>query len=288
MPASDLAILAPDALAAWLARIGAEAPAEPTLAALDSLIAAQLAHIPFENLDPLVGRPVRIDLPSILDKVVTHRRGGYCNELNTLFAAGLRALGYHVVPLAARVRWTVPDDVPTGLTHMLLRVEIAHESYIADVGFGGATMPHALPLSRPADADAVYRLGPGPLAASGAYHVLALEMRIGDEWRALYHFELTPQLAIDFVARNWYTATHPDSKFVRQLTAARMDYGTRYTLANGDFSIRPPDGAVRTERLTTPDQVIAVLAGPFGITLDDALRGALAARLAALLAEVPT
>ncbi len=138
---------------AWLARIGLDAaPATADLPTLDALIAAQLAHIPFENLNSLTGRPVRIELSDVFEKLVTEGRGGYCFELNTLFCAGLKALGYTVVPLAARVRWRLPaDHPPTGLSHMLLRVEVAHESYLADVGFGGTTPDRALPLSLPID-----------------------------------------------------------------------------------------------------------------------------------------
>ncbi|TXI87226.1 arylamine N-acetyltransferase family protein [Cupriavidus sp. Marseille-Q8015] len=280
---ADPAVLTPDQRDAWLARIGAEAPAAPTRAALDALMAAQQAHIPFENLDPLVGRPVRIDLPSILDKLVARRRGGYCFEQNTLFAAGLRALGYHVVPLAARVRWKVPDDVPTGLTHMLLRVEIDHEAYIADVGFGGANMPRALALSHPADAASTHRLVPDAAAGSGAFHALALELRVADSWRTLYRFDLTPQQTIDYVARNWYVCTYPESAFVQTLKGARMVDGTRYTLANRDFTIRAADGTVQQQVLTTTAQILDTLAGPIGIALDDSLRQALAARLPAVL-----
>ena len=75
-------------LDAWLARLGIAAPPSPTLQALDAVLAAHLATIPFENVDPLLRRPVRIDLDAVFDKLVTRRRGGYCFELNTLLGAG--------------------------------------------------------------------------------------------------------------------------------------------------------------------------------------------------------
>ena len=83
------ALTAPEA-AAYLARIGAAAPDEPTLAALAALHRAHLLAVPFENLDIALGRPIRLDRPALLAKVVDARRGGYCYELNGLFALLLR------------------------------------------------------------------------------------------------------------------------------------------------------------------------------------------------------
>ncbi|WP_454766575.1 arylamine N-acetyltransferase family protein [Cupriavidus campinensis] len=289
MPATDeIAPLSPDQCQAWLARIGIDtAPDAPTLAALDMLIGAHLAHIPFENLDPLTGCPVRTDLPAVFGKLVRQGRGGYCFELNTLFCAGLKALGYTVVPLAARVRWNVAPDTPTGLSHMLLRVEVGHEGYIADVGFGGPTPDRALPLSLPANAAAPYRLQPVQ-AGGGTFHTYDLAVRGADagtgDWHVMYRFDLTPQPQIDFVARNWYVSTHPDSLFTHTLMAARTDAGVRLTLGNGQFAERAADGSVRKQRLESADAVIHILEKRFGIRLDDALRSALAGTLPALLA----
>ena len=49
-------------------------------------------------------------------------RGGYCFEHNTLMMAALRAIGFVVEPLLARVRWNKDKDVQTTFTHMALRV----------------------------------------------------------------------------------------------------------------------------------------------------------------------
>jgi N-hydroxyarylamine O-acetyltransferase len=284
----QMMILDAPRLDAYLARLGIDAPPSPTLEALDSVIAAQLARIPFENVDPLLGRPVAIDLDTVFDKLVTRGRGGYCFELNTLLAAALAALGFAVIPLAARVRWGVPDAVQTMPSHMLLRVEAEHRSYIADVGFGGPTPPRALPLSGPASDASSYRLVPAPAALSGsAFHCLDLEVRGEGGWMKVYRFDLTPQEWIDFVSRNWYVATHPDSVFVQRLMAARTDGAARLTLLNGDLAERAADGSVSKVRLGTPADVIDALSNRFGLTLDDPLRAALADALPNLLQSAP-
>ncbi|WP_420991836.1 arylamine N-acetyltransferase family protein [Cupriavidus sp. 30B13] len=271
-------------LQAYLDRIGHARPPAPDRAALDSLIAAHLAWIPFENIDVLLQRPVRIGIDAVFDKLVARRRGGYCFEHNTLLAAALRALGYGVTPLAARVRWHVPDGVPTMQSHMLLRVEAAHLSHIVDVGFGGPTPYRALPLPPAAEADAAfpYRLTPAE-AGDGAFHLYDMEVRGADGWLRLYRFDLSPQQEIDYEARNWYTATHPDSFFRKGLAVARSQGDARLTLLNGDFSVRAADGGLQRERLDTPGAVLALLAGRFGLALEPADAQALEAVLPALL-----
>ncbi|MCA3192053.1 MULTISPECIES: arylamine N-acetyltransferase [unclassified Cupriavidus] len=300
-PADQIPALSADQRDAWLARIGlgAGTAPPPTLDTLNALIASHLRHIPFENLTPLVGWRVNIDLPAVFDKLVHQGRGGYCFELNTLFCAGLKALGFTVTPLAARVRWNVPDERPRGLSHMLLRVEVAHESHVADVGFGGPTPDRSLALSLPAAANSPYQLLPVPAATAGTgFHAYDLAVRnpdaagVGngkaddaDAWRVLYRFDLTPQPQIDYVARNWYVSTHPDSHFTQMLIAARTDAsGARLSLGNGSLTERMPDGTVCKTDLATANEAIDVLADRFGIRIDADLRAALAARLPALLA----
>src|ERR1051325_366706 len=111
-------------LDAYLARIGHTGSREASLATLRALHLLHVGAIPFENLDVLLGRGIRMDLESVEQKLVRDRRGGYCFEQNTLFAAVLRALGFKVDAFLARVRWNVPQENRTPLTHMILRVEI--------------------------------------------------------------------------------------------------------------------------------------------------------------------
>jgi len=81
---------------AYLERIGAPPPAAVTLDALAELVLAQLYSVPFENLDIAAGRRLSVDVEAIHDKIVTRRRGGFCYELNGLFAGLLRELAERV------------------------------------------------------------------------------------------------------------------------------------------------------------------------------------------------
>src|SRR4051812_21960412 len=88
---------------AYLARIGYSGSIEPTAETLRALQQAHLLAVPFENLDVYLKRPIILDEERLFAKIVGERRGGFCYELNGLFAALLRSLGFKVELLSARV-----------------------------------------------------------------------------------------------------------------------------------------------------------------------------------------
>ena len=112
-------------LDAYLARLDWTSAARPVADAstLDALVLAHTMAIPFENLDPLRRKPVAVDSETVAAKLIDARRGGFCFEHGRLFADALRALGYPVRELAARVMWMQPDDALTPQSHMLLDVD---------------------------------------------------------------------------------------------------------------------------------------------------------------------
>ena len=112
-------------LDAYLERIGYRGPRRATLDTLEALHALHPTAIPFENLNPLLGWPVALDIDSLQKKMVAGGRGGWCFEHNTLFRHALEALGFSVISLAARVLWDAPPDSPIGpRSHMLLLVNL--------------------------------------------------------------------------------------------------------------------------------------------------------------------
>src|SRR5688500_6459235 len=115
---------------AYFARIGHAGPRDATAATLDAVHRAHATAVPFENLDVFLGRPIRIDLESVQAKLVGARRGGYCFEQNTLFAAALAHLGFAVTCLAARVRLGSARLLPR--THMILKVQAEGRPWLAD------------------------------------------------------------------------------------------------------------------------------------------------------------
>ena len=253
----------------YLERIGHAGPREPTLDTLTSVHARHVAAIPFENLDVLLGRPIRLDTVSLSRKLVRARRGGYCFEQNGLMFQVLGALGFAATPLAARVRLGAPEAVETARSHMLLAVALADGPYIVDVGFGGqnSTVPLRLePGLEQATPHGLYRLAAhddgGPVPA------FELQARGRDGWSGLYRFTMEPQLRADYEVANWWVSTHPESIFVRSLMVARAERDRRYTLLDGRFAIRNADGRTEEWALPGADDLAGVLKEYFGLDTD--------------------
>jgi N-hydroxyarylamine O-acetyltransferase len=244
-------------LDAYLARIGRRGRQRPDLETLRALHFAHVSHIPFENLDILLGRPIRIDLESLQEKLVERRRGGYCFEQNTLFASALRAIGFEVTLLAARVRFGTNRVLPR--THMVLKIESEGADWLADVGFGAAGLlaPVRFGETREARQFAwTYRL----VRSAGQWVLQSL--REG-AWSDLYAFTLEPQLAVDFEVANHYVSTHAQSRFVRALTVQRAAPEERYTLVDRELAIERANGTER--RAVAEDDLLGLLSQTFGL-----------------------
>jgi N-hydroxyarylamine O-acetyltransferase len=233
-------------LPAYLQRIGVSGALRPDLPTLAALQAAHVASIPFEGLDPFLRRPVTLDLATLQDKIFNARRGGYCFELNTLFKAGLEAIGFSVTALAARVRWmSAPGDPLGPRSHMLLKVETSDGPRLADVGFGACMLDAPLPLI--VDEEIATPLGVYKLAeANGLY---ALSARRGEGWRTMYVFDLQPQLPSDFVMSNWFTSTHSDPPFQHFVMVERIVGARRHKIVNRRYLVEGRDGVVESERV---------------------------------------
>jgi N-hydroxyarylamine O-acetyltransferase len=253
-------------LDAYFARIGYAGPREPTLAVLRDLHRLHPAAIPFENLSPLMGVPVPLELADLQAKLVAGGRGGYCYEHNGLFKAALTALGFQVAGLAGRVRWGMAEDAPARFrSHMALLVTLPDGRFIADVGFGGMVMTGPLRLEPDVAQDTPlepYRLASRPDGELDLQAELA-----PDDWRTLYRFDMVPHLDVDYAPLNWFTATHPASVFTNGLMVARAEPHRRLTLSNTRYVSRPKDGPAHERTLTSIDQVAQVLTGDFGLTL---------------------
>ncbi len=252
-------------LAAYAARVGAAGPLEASLETLRALHRLHPVAIPFENLTTLLGESPLLDVPSLERKLVLSGRGGYCFEHNRLFGAVLESLGFAVTGLAARVLWEREPGAVIPRTHMLLAVDVDGERYIADVGFGGLTLTAPLRLvpdrEQPTPHE-TFRLR----RHDGGF---VLEARLRDEWRALYWFDETIHLPIDFEVLNHFVATHPGSPFRSMLYCARVLPDRRLALRNGRFTVRRLGGAAETHELRGVAALRRVLGNDFGIALPD-------------------
>ena len=248
-------------LDAYLKRINYAGSIAPTLDTLQMLHRLHPATIPFENLDPLMERPVRLQLSDIEQKLLNERRGGYCLEHNLLFKAVLEAMDFKVTTVGAGVLWGREDGyVPEELHHIALLVDVGGVPYLADDGFGGQVATG--PLRLRADAEQAtpnerYRL-------TGGHPKWRLESEIGGTWKPLYEFTQAPQTDSDFTLINDYSMT----RFRDDLIAARVDGAKRHALWNARLNTHE-NGETTTRRLNSVPEIRDVLANIFLITLPE-------------------
>jgi len=121
-------------VSAYLQRLNYTGPLIPTAITLRALMQAQLLAVPFENLDIHLGQPIVPDESAFFQKIVERQRGGFCYELNGLFAALLPKLGFEVTLFSARVAGENGRFGPE-FDHLTLLVQL-EERWLADVGFG--------------------------------------------------------------------------------------------------------------------------------------------------------
>jgi N-hydroxyarylamine O-acetyltransferase len=253
-------------LDAYLARIGWKGPLDPTLETLTGLIRAHITRIPFENVDVLLGRGVRIDLDGIVEKIVAGGRGGYCFEHGTLFQAVLDRLGFTSIAHAARVIVFLPRH-ESPRTHMFLTVEIDGERYVVDPGFGGHTAAGPVPLREDVD------------LRDGAFRHRMV--RRDDEWvleaevegvmTPLWVSTLEPQLPVDFQLANYWVSTAAASPFVNRLMLRALTADGRTSVMNRDVTTLR-NGTTEKYQLSDRKALRALLVEHFGFDLPDVER----------------
>jgi N-hydroxyarylamine O-acetyltransferase len=199
-------------LTAYLDRIQYHGSLEPTLETLTALHRAHLYNIPYENLDIHLGNRLIIDEDYIFDKIVNRKRGGWCYEMNGLFAWALGEMGFQVTKLASDVGTGEPrNEIPPN--HLILRVDF-DRPYLADVGFGnGILEPIPLEVGTYQQDFYTYQL-----------------TRVGDDWYFINHphggpgfyFRLQPYPFSHFADRCEYLQTSPESGFVQTTVCFRF------------------------------------------------------------------
>lgn len=246
---------------AYLRRIAYDGARSPSAEMLRLLHRQHLFSVPFENLDIPLGTPVRLDLDWIYDKIVTRRRGGFCYELNGLFAWLLAAMGFGVRMLSARVRREDGSFGPE-FDHMLLKVEL-EDSWLADVGFGESFVNPVRLRAGSSD------------EANGRRYTLA---PLGDEWQLLceddggavplYIFGNRSHPLSSYQPMCAFHQSSPESHFTTSWICSRATEDGRITLANMRLIVSH-EGRREEVQLSTPGDVRRCLREYLGVELDE-------------------
>ena len=258
----------------YLERIGYRGGREPSAANLTALLKAHRLAVPYETLDLWRGRHVTLATEEIYDKIVTRRRGGYCFELNGLFAWLLRELGYNVREYFGR--WHFGEDlaVPMRRHRVVVVAFPGHPNRIVDAGIG---MPF---LMAPLD----FVFGVPQNAGRQTYRVVrdptlsaVVEVRKRDgAWDRLFSFDTAPQLPLDFAYAHYWCETHPTSSFRQKVWVfLPADDGSMRSIASepdpetGEltptFAFTAPDGKQTRTPLRSEAALAETLREHFGI-----------------------
>ena len=260
----------------YLAHIGWEGERRADLGTLRGVHLAHMRGIPFENLDALRRTAPSLELPDLMAKLVRGRRGGYCYEHNTLLATALRALGFGVTLLAARVVVGADRMESRPRTHMALLVEVPGDPqrYLADVGFGaigGLLEPVPVVVGGEFEgAGRRHRFVQVP--HRGPLELLVLQAYGNGAWEPQYAFTLEPFEHVDFDVINWHIATNPRSPFTKGLFVQRVTPDRHLLLHGRVLTETRADGAVSERELTDEGEVRQLLDEEFGIAAPEGMK----------------
>jgi N-hydroxyarylamine O-acetyltransferase len=246
-------------IVAYLERIGYRGPLDVSAETLRGLQVAHLYAVPFENLSIHAGEPIVLDDEALFDKIVGRRRGGFCYELNGLFAAALRELGFEVTMLSAGVA-TAGGGFGPDFDHMALLVALDRR-WLADVGFGDSFREPLLldERSEQTEGARAYRID-----EDGARLTL-LQREGGGEWEPQYRFTLEPHGYEDYAGMCHFHQTSPQSHFTQKRICSLATPEGRTTLSDRRLITT---AATRDEReLAGEAEVAAVLRDRFGIEM---------------------
>lgn len=246
----------------------------PSLRALRRLHEAHMLAVPFENLSIHYDQPIVLETAALYDKIVRRRRGGFCYELNGLFAWLLRQLGFDVTLLSVEVAESGGAFSPP-YDHLALLVRAMEGAdWLADVGFGDSFRQ---PLRFQAEVEQdggdgrVYRLRENPYRGDEAgeqpqFPYSLVEQRGDAQWEPVYRFTLQPHELADFEERCDYQQTSPDSHFRQKRVCSLALPQGRVTLS--DLRLITTIQGQREERLlSSEEEYRETLATKFGVAL---------------------
>ncbi len=219
----------PDTIGRYLDRIGALRPSAMDATALRELQRRHLEAVPFENLSIHLGEGIVLAEDALVDKIVGRGRGGFCYELNGLFAALLDGLGFDVSLHAA--------------------------SMFRDDGHAVYPLRRDWPEAQedPAGSFLVLDAGGG-------------DVDVVMDGKPRYRAEARARRIADFVRPCWWHATSPESHFHDIARCSRATETGRVSII-GDRLVETVDGERTETPLRSDAEVLAAYEKHFGIQL---------------------
>lgn len=235
---------------AYFERTGFAGSIAPSQETLGQLMAMHLRAIPFETLDPARGKPVRLGLRDLEQKLVHERRGGHGLEHNLLFGAVLEALFFEVTRVAA----LAPAGEPS---HAALVVSIDGVPHLVDVGLGAQSATTALRLRDGAECETIGRR----LRLNGADGQWTLHSLVDENWQPLYSFRVVAVSDEALTAMNDRAA----QRFSQRLRVARIGLGRRFAIEGARYTLDTAEGVLEKRDIASVAEMRQVLQQSFNI-----------------------
>ena len=249
---------------AYLTRLNYSAFVKPDAETLHGLQFAHLLTVPFENLDIRLKRPIQLSEEALWEKIIIRKRGGFCYELNGLFAWLLKQIGFDVTYLNARV-FNREGNLGIDFDHLALLVRIPQEStrWLADVGFGDSFNK---PLSFEKYGEQVQGLRAYKLEQTSEGYI-TWQKNYDGSWERQYFFDLQPHnFPADYESACLYHQTSPESSFTRGSIISKATPVGRVSLEAGRLIVTT--NGQRQERLVAnQEEYQTLLKDLFGVIL---------------------
>lgn len=223
-----------------------------------------MENIPFENLDIVVGRKIDLNMRHLFEKVITKKRGGYCFELNLLYADLLRSLGFSPRPVLGRVWLSNPLRTPPR-NHLALLLDLEGKTYVTDVGFGGLITRVPLDINDSSlvnDKVGIVRIIP----FGGRQYMIQRQKEKG--WTKQYSFEDVEISQEDIEISNYFMSTHPNSHFYQHKFVGKNTKEGRIGLFNNKISFRTGIKVVGKKRIEYGKDWLETIKTEFSLNLD--------------------
>ena len=202
------------------------------LTTLNHYIYQYVINVPFENINVQNKQPIALDDETMIHKIVSEHRGGYCYEQNRLFHSWITSKGFDAYMISATINtgngWAMAGS------HMALIVQINQEKYLVDVGY--ADVPkQAMPLKNEPE---VIEDVNGYFQASWIDTQTIDMSKYKDEaWEIQYRAIDKAQVIMDFDEAIHFNQYDAHSIFVKKLIVSKAKLYGRVTLSNNHLTI---------------------------------------------------
>ena len=248
----------------YLERIDYHGGRRPTLDHLKKLMRKHLTHIPYGNLDFYRNQSCpSLAVPDIFEKIIVKHGCGGCFEINLLFFALLRSLGYDLFPVIVKCLFGSADPVVP--THCAAIVTIDGIRYYVDVGLGlpSPVVPVALDEGS----------GWQPAEISPHYYsyrmhrqgdTILFEGYNGSKQMSLVSFVPQPVEPVDFIPLNYYACMAETSPVARGIIVEIFKEDGSARILKDQLRVSSVD-KVEERTIETEDDLHTVLWEVFGI-----------------------